>query len=192
MPTDPISALHAAIVARLREKLPAKSWMIEPVPWAMTTDDFKRLMKVTPWIGIAWSGLVADKAAGRAVAGPLGVTVYVCTKNSRLSGRYLGDATGPGLYPSTVLVAALLAGLTVPPVGTLRCTGLASAYAEGVGDMDAGLASITFEVHVDLGDFLADHAALDDFATLVTSWDFTPDGTTEGEPTDTTTLPEAP
>ena len=192
MPTDPISALHAAIVARLREKLPAKRWTIELVPYALTVEDFKRLMRTTPWIGIAWRGFAPDKASGRSTAGPLLFTVTVCTKNTGINGRHLGDAVGPGLYPSAMLVAALLSGLTVRDVGTLRCTAVAPAYADGVGDMDAGLAAIECEAHVDLGDFLADPAALDDFATLVTSWDFTPDGTTEGEPTDTITLPEAP
>ncbi|MDC7787968.1 hypothetical protein PQJ75_13815 [Rhodoplanes sp. TEM] len=187
MSTDPITAVHQAVEARLRTVFAPSRWPFELVPSPMTLDEFKGVVaKATPWLGFSWRSIEPDANAGRTITGRLGFTLTIVIKNTSRAARFLGDRVGPGLYPSTIAAAALLHGLTVPGVGTLSVTRAGSAFADGWSDVGIAIATVDVDVGVDLSDALDAIASSDDFLRLVTAWDLDAEaGQAAGEPTDT-------
>ncbi|ABS69713.1 hypothetical protein Xaut_4492 [Xanthobacter versatilis] len=189
---DPISEIHRAIEPLLRPYFERGIWVIEPVPFPMSLDEFKRLMRATPWIGIAWREFAVDTNAGRSLMGQHQLALTIVAKNAAgLDGRFFGDRLSPGLYPSLVTAAAVLHGKTLPDIGTLNVTRAGQSYAEGYGDLGAVVGLIELSVRTKFGDVLGAVEAAPDFARLVSSFELQPPADGREPVTDTIDLPGA-
>lgn len=186
---NPITAIDEAVEARLRTAFLANRWSFQRVPDPMTLDEFKRLMRATPWLGLGWTDLAASPQ-GRQVQGQLSFSLTICVKNVGHEARFHGDRQGPGLYVATMVAAALLHGMTIRDVGTIQVTRAASAFAEGFGDASIAIARLTFQVTTSLGDFLGAVAQLPELKELISGWDLAASSGDQAEdaPADTITF----
>jgi len=170
MSADPVTLFTRGIEKILRELLPSK-WAIEHVPAQLTLTEFKRLLNVTPFIGIAWSKTDIGDGAGRSPI--LGMTALLtfCVRNVSRTARFMSDDAGPGLYSSMEASRILLHGRSIEEIGTVTVTACSQAYADGYGEMDiaVGLMTVQASTIASRADSVAD---LPDFARLATTWDF--------------------
>ena len=90
--------------------------------------------------------------------------------------RFLGDAAGPGLFPSIASAIALINGFTVQGLGTFSITAAAQAYAEGYGDHDMSIATLDIGLLASIGDVGGDLAAAPDFLRMISEFEPWPDG----------------
>ena len=161
---DPIARTILGIRDRLRTRFD-KRWAMPIVPVPLSVGEFKRVASVTPFLAIGL--LDMDSSGARALGGPATMAVVAGVKNaSNHDARFLGDAAGPGLYPTLVLAAALLNGHTIEPVGTLSVAKLATAYTEGFTDEAVATGIITITSTLSFRDAIADPTAPPDFAGL--------------------------
>lgn len=184
--TNPIMAIDAAVETRLRGAFEQRRWAFERVPDPMTLQEFTRLLRATPWLGLGWTDLAAS-AQGRQVTGTLSFSLTICVRNPGAAARFHGDGQGPGLYVATMAAAALLHGMTIPGIGTVQITRAGSAFAEGYAEQQIAISRLTFEVATSLGDFLGAVAALPDLKELVSGWEVEQ---AENEPSDTIDMPQ--
>jgi hypothetical protein len=181
---DPFSATVTAIEQRLRLGFAANRWQFAIVPDPLSLDEFKSLVRSTPFLALGWRQLNPEKDVGRRFSGPMGLRLTIVVKNPIAKARFLGDARGPGLFPSIAGALALLNGFTIPGVGTLFASACAQAYAEGYADADCAIATIDLTMQVALGDVLGSIAASDDFLSMLSDFEPRPDGQAPDEPYD--------
>lgn len=181
---DPFSASVVAIEQRLRLGFAADRWDFAVVPDPLSLDEFKGLVRRTPFLALGWRQLNPDKDVGRRFSGAMGLRLTIVVKNPQSRARFLGDRLGPGLFPSIAGALALLNGFTIRGVGTLSATACAQAYAEGYADADCAIATIDLTMQIALGDVLGLLAASDDFLSMLSDFEPRPDGQAADEPYD--------
>jgi hypothetical protein len=188
---DPISAAFAAIEARLRTFFKADRWDFHTVADPMSIDEFKAIVRRTPCLGLGWRQInPTDQKVGRRFQGTLGLRLTIVVKNANgPKARFLGDARGPGLFPSIAGAIALLNGFSVPNLGTFSVTAGAQAYAEGYGDHDMAIATLDIGSTVVIGDVTGDLAAAPDFLKLVSEFEPWPEGKDRDDPIDVRPAP---
>lgn len=183
---DPISAAFAAIEARLRTVFLPKAWDFWIVPDPMSIEEFKAITRRTPCLGLGWRQFnPTDQKVGRRFQGTLGMRLTVVVKNPNGPRvRFLGDAKGPGLFPSIAGAIALINGYTVPDLGTFSVTAAAQAYAEGYGDHDMALATLDIASTVSIGDVTGALADAPEFLSMLSTFEPWPDGQAVDDPYD--------
>jgi hypothetical protein len=186
---DPFSAAIVAVEERLRLGFATDRWDFSVVPDPLSSDEFKSLVRRTPLLALGWRQLNPEQNNGRRFLGPLGLRLTIVVKNPQIRARFLGDARGPGLFPSIAGALALLNGFTVPDLGTFFVTACAQAYAEGYTDMDCAIATIDLTMAVALGDVLGQLAASDEFLSMLSAFAPWPDGQDPDEPFDVRPAP---
>lgn len=185
---DPITAFTNAVEERLRTWFLKKTWEWHIVPRQLTLAEFKQISTKTPLLAWAWTKITPAANAGRQFTGEAEFTLTLVTKNPTKSrARYLGDAQGAGLFPSTALAVAVLHGWTLPGHGTLLVTAVDQTYADGHDDYALSMASIDVKATIAFGDFLQAVQASPEFLSLAVTWDAEP---AEDEPTDIITPPQ--
>ncbi|MCX5497324.1 hypothetical protein OSH11_21685 [Kaistia dalseonensis] len=182
---DIVSQLARSVETLLRERFPENRWTIEHVPTPMTIEEFKRLLGVTPWIGIGWQAIEPGATAGRRTPVTIKMQATICLKNEGRSGRLLGDSAAAGLYPAMELARLTLQGRTIADFGTISVTRAGQAYADGYGSLAVAIGVIDFEVPAVLATPLGAGDVSPGFAVLATDWDFAPgEGSPADDPTD--------
>lgn len=186
---DPITASFTALEARLRTFFLAAKWDFHVVADPMSIEEFKAIVRRTPCLGLGWRQFnPSDKSVGRRFQGNLGLRLTIVVKNPNgPKARFLGDAKGPGLFPSIAGAIALLNGFTEPGLGTFSITAGAQAYAEGYGDHDMAIATLDIGSTVSLGDVMGDFAAESDFLRMLSAFEPWPDGQAPDQPVDVRT-----
>lgn len=167
----PIRAMEPLLVERLRLAFPAKGFQIQRIPSVLTIDEFTRVVKLTPFIGLAWIGMTVDRNSGRQLDAAMRWRLTMIVKaSSQLETRFKGDMRGIGLDAMVDVATALLQGWTLEKIGACWVTGAEAVYAEGWGDMGTVVAQIDFEVRFQAAVAPLKLVTPDDFAGLDVEW----------------------
>ncbi|MGR8925029.1 hypothetical protein ACU8MB_14935 [Rhizobium leguminosarum] len=186
----PIRKMEPPIVERLRLAFPAKDFSIERVPQTLTIKEFERLVKQSPFIGLAWTGMKPDPASGRILKGVmLWRLVLVFKASNGLETRFKGDRRGLGLDAMIDVAVALLQAAEIPGVGIATVTSANSVIADGWTDDNVVIAQIDFNVAFQISPAAFQLLTLDDLKRIGVSWAFAEDPEITVA-TDETELPE--
>lgn len=169
-----MTVVSEAVGALLAPYFPPAKWCgaaPRVIGLPLTTTIFERIADATPRLYIGWSGMKAAGATTHSFAGPMTYSVVVVIKNTSSENAHLGDKHGPGLYPSLIGVAAALHGRKVADIGSITVTELGQQPAERWSSFGAAAGYVTFTIHTDLGDFLGESAAAEDFLRLVSDFE---------------------
>lgn len=171
--TAPIRMMEPAINARLRLGFPAQHFQIQRVPPVLTNKEFERVVRMTPFIGLAWLGFRSDPASGRQLAGAmLWRLVLIVKASSTLEARFKGDKRDIGLDAMVDVAAALLQGATFPNIGAAAVTRAEGVYADGWADDATVIAQVDFEIRYQFSAaaLKLDDPATGDFERLDVTW----------------------
>ncbi|KAB2772170.1 hypothetical protein F9L00_24705 [Brucella anthropi] len=143
----PIRVMEAAIIARLRLAFPEKKFQIGRVPAVLTVKEFERILRLKPFIGLAWMGLQPDRDNGRLLSGAANWRLVLVVKaSSSLDARFKGDKFDIGLDAMIDVSSVLLSGCTLSDIGTCTVTRAEAVYADGWADDATVLAQVDFDV----------------------------------------------
>ncbi|MDL2332839.1 hypothetical protein [Brucella inopinata] len=143
----PIRVMEAAITARLRLGFPEKKFQIGRVPAVLTVKEFERILRLKPFIGLAWMGLQPDRDNGRLLSGAANWRLVLVVKaSSSLDTRFKGDKFDIGLDAMIDVSSVLLSGCTLSDIGTCTVTRAEAVYADGWADDATVLAQVDFDV----------------------------------------------
>lgn len=167
----PIRNMEPAIIDRLRLAFPAKTFTIERVPQTMTIKEFERISRLSPFIGLAWTGMRPDTASGRILKGKmLWRLIIVYMASSTLEARFKGDTRGLGLDAMIDVSVALLQGAEIPSVGFASVTLANSIIADGWSDDNIVIAQVDFDVTFSSPIGNLELKTLEDFLALGITW----------------------
>ena len=143
----PIRVMEAAIIERLRLAFPAQKFQIQRVPAVLTVKEFERVVRLRPFIGLAWMGLQPDRDHGRLLSGAANWRLVLVVKASNgLDIRFKGDRNDIGLDAMIDVSSVLLSGCTLSNIGTCTVTRAEAVYADGWADDATVLAQVDFDV----------------------------------------------
>lgn len=143
----PIRSMAPLIMARLRKVFPENKFQLDRVPSILTLNEFERLTRQSPFLGLAFAGMKPDGASGRRLLCKYQWRLVIILKaTGNFNRRFCGDARDFGLDDLTDVATAILHGHTLPDIGACAVTGLETVYAEGWSDQATVLAHINFEV----------------------------------------------
>ena len=167
----PIRVMEAAILARLRLAFPEKKFQIERVPAVLTVKEFERIVRLKPFIGLAWMGLQPDRDHGRLLSGVANWRLVLVVKaSSNLDARFKGDRFDIGLDAMIDVSSVLLSGCTLPDIGTCTVTRAEAIYADGWADDATVLAQVDFDVRFTSPLSAFQIKTLDDLKSLGVTW----------------------
>lgn len=167
----PIRNMEPAIIDRLRLAFPAKTFTIERVPQTMTIKEFERISRLSPFIGLAWTGMRPDTASGRILKGKmLWRLIIVYMASSTLEARFKGDTRGLGLDAMIDVSVALLQGAEIPGVGFASVTLANSIIADGWSDDNIVIAQVDFDVTFSSPIGNLELKTLEDFLAFGITW----------------------
>ncbi len=166
-----IRTMEPMITERLRRVFPKKDFTLERVPAVLTLTEFRRIARMTPFVGLAWIGADVDPNSGRRVqANAKWRAVLVIKASSSLEARFKGDSRGIGLDAMVDVAMAVLQGVTFDGVGLSKVTSAQAIYAEGWEDGDTVIAQVDFQIayQTSVGDLQL--ITPDDFSGFEVSW----------------------
>lgn len=140
---DPISQAVEALRTRLKLRFD-KRWTMPIVPVPLSLAEFKRVASMTPFVAVGFSEF--DTVSARVLNGEARLSVVIGVKNvSNQDNRFLGNAAGPGLFPSLTIAAALINGYTAKDLCSFNVTKISSAHADGFADdaIATGIINVT-------------------------------------------------
>lgn len=179
--TAPIRIMRPKIVDRLRLVFPERDFTISAVPSVMTIDEFKRITRTLPFIGIAWMGMTVDRGAGRQLTAVMNWRLMLVVKaSSNLDARFEGDSRDIGLDAMVDVATAALHFAELPHVGHASVTSAQAVFADGWADEATVIAYVDFAIRfaTSLARISADD--LDSLRLLGVAWLL--DGQPEGSP----------
>ncbi len=166
-----IRRMEPLIMERLRLAFPEKDFSIERVPQVLTIKEFERLAKLSPFIGLAWTGFKTDSASGRALVGRMQWRLILIFKaSSGLQTRFKGDARGIGLDAMVDVSVALMHGWTLPNVGSSEVTLVNSVIADGWAEDNIAIAQVDFSILCTAPISKLELLTLDDFRSIGATW----------------------
>ena len=169
--TSPVRVMQPAIVSRLRLAFPEKDFQIQRVPPVLTIREFERVVRLTPFIGLAWMGMRPDRDAGRQLAAAMRWRLTLIVKaSSSLEARFGGDKRDIGLDAMLDVAGALLQGAVFDGIGASAVTGAEAVYADGWADEATVVANVDFEIRYQFSPAALQLVTLDDFETLGVTW----------------------
>ncbi len=167
----PIRVMEAAILARLRLAFPEKKFQIGRVPAVLTIKEFERIVRLKPFIGLAWMGLQPDRDHGRLLSGAANWRLVLVVKASNnLDARFKGDKFDIGLDAMIDVSSVLLSGCTLQDIGTCTVTRADAIYADGWADDATVLAQVDFDVRFTSPLSAFQIKTLDDLKSLGVTW----------------------
>lgn len=167
----PIRVMEAAIIDRLRLAFPAQKFQIQRVPAVLTVKEFERVVRLRPFIGLAWMGLQPDRDHGRLLSGAANWRLVLVVKASNgLDTRFKGDRFDIGLDAMIDVSSVLLSGCTLPDIGTCTVTRAEAVYADGWADDATVLAQVDFDVRFTSPLSAFQIKTLDDLKSLGITW----------------------
>lgn len=142
----PIRRQEPLITERLRLAFPKNPFVIERVPQNLSTTEFKRIVRQTPFLGLAWAGMKPDASSGRQLKGDMQWRLILINRvSSGLEARFKGDKQDIGMDAMTDVGMAILHGASFKGVGTTKVTQVSSLIAEGWADDDIAISQIDFD-----------------------------------------------
>lgn len=172
----PIRAMEPHIVARLRLGFPSSAFAIERVPQILTLIEFERVVRRSPFIGLAWTGFRPDgQTNGRITKGDmLWRLILVLKASNSLETRFKGDKRDIGLDAMLDLAIVLLNGAVFEDIGTCQVISAASVIADGWTKDDLVIAQVDFSVKFSATIARIGVLTADDFERMGISWTFEP------------------
>ncbi|PCI03850.1 MAG: hypothetical protein COB78_05710 [Hyphomicrobiales bacterium] len=167
----PIKSMEPVIVDRLRMAFPEKDFAIERIPANMTINEFGRIARLSPFIGLSWVNMKSDPDSGRQLKANWGWRLFLVFKASgNLQVRFKGDARDIGLDSMSDVAIVMLQGAVFKDIGTCTVTSAEATYAEGWADDDTVVAMVNF--HISTVTSPAAYALVepDDFSMLTVAW----------------------
>jgi len=167
----PIRLMEPAIVDRLRIAFPARDFQIARVPHVLTIKEFERVVRLTPFIGLAWMGIAPDRDGGRALKAVARWRLILVVKaSSSLETRFKGDVRDIGLDAMVDVATALLQGTTLAEIGACAVTAADAVYADGWADEAIAVAQVDFEIRYAFSPAGLGLRTIDDFRALGIGW----------------------
>lgn len=167
----PIRSMEPKILDRLRKVFPAQKFQMDRVPSVLTINEFERLTRQSPFIGLAFTGMRPDANSGRHLLAKFQWRLVIILKaTGNPDRRFKGDSRDIGLDALVDVATAILHGHTVPDIGRCAVTGTEAVYAEGWGDMATVLAHVNFEVSSTLNATDLQLETPDDFKGINATW----------------------
>ena len=188
---QPIRAMEPMITERLRLAFPAKDFTIDRIPQTLTIKEFERLSKLSPFIGLAWTGFKPDGENNRITKGAmLWRLVLIFKASNTLQTRFKGDARGLGLDAMIDVAIVLMNGWTLPGIGSSHVTLANSVIADGWTDDSIVIAQVDFEIR--FSSTLAIYKILTpaDFLAIGAAWAVEPEVEGAPEVSDEIQLPQ--
>lgn len=169
--TSPIRVMQPAIEQRLRLAFPAKDFQIQRVPPVLTIKEFERVVRLTPFVGLAWMGMRPDRDAGRQLAAAMRWRLVLIAKaSSSLDARFRGDKRDIGLDAMLDIAGTLLQGAVFDGIGASAVTGAEAIYADGWADEATVVAQVDFEIRYQFSPAALSLKTIDDFERLDAAW----------------------
>lgn len=167
----PIRRQEPPIVERLRLAFPKRLFVIERVPPTLSMAEFKRVVRQTPFIGLAWAGMKPDANSGRALKGDMQWRLILINKVSNgLEARFKGDAKDVGIDAMTDVAMALLHGYSFRTIGQTTVTQASSLFADGFADDDIAVSQVDFNFSFVTSPADFSVASPENFAALGLTW----------------------
>ncbi len=177
----PLQRTGDALRDRLRLVFPETRFQFDVMPSRANKEDWKRLLRRTPFVGLGWAEIEPMRNGPRLFTGASRWSVFLVTKNVAGARQlYWGDSQGPGLFDMVHAAIAILHGWSIPDIGPIAVAKAGNAYAEGWDGDDFGLATIDLDVGLTLA--LADAVsgvAETVLSTIGIDWAFGPAGQVE-------------
>ncbi len=147
----PLQLTGYALQQRLRLVFPERRFVHAWMPPRVGKEDWKRLLRRPPFVGLGWADADPIKQSPRLFTGESGWTVFLVTKNQAGPEQlYRGDAQGPGLFDMVHAAIAILHGHSIPGVGTVSVVKAGNAFAENWDGDDTAMAAIDLRVGLTL------------------------------------------
>lgn len=167
----PIRVMEAAIIDRLRLAFPAQKFQIQRVPAVLTVKEFEQVVRMRPFIGLAWMGMQPDRDHGRLLSGVANWRLVLVVKASNgLDTRFKGDRFDIGLDAMIDVSSVLLSGCTLSDIGTCTVTRAEAVYADGWADDATVLAQVDFDVRFTSPLSAFQIKTLDDLKSMGITW----------------------
>ncbi|WP_050746292.1 MULTISPECIES: hypothetical protein [unclassified Shinella] len=168
---QPIRTMEPVIIERLRLAFPQKDFTVERIPQTLTLKEFERLSRLTPFIGLAWTGFKPDGDNNRITKGAMLWRLVLLFKASNaLETRFKGDTRGLGLDAMVDVAMVLMNGAEYPGIGTSHVTLANSVIADGWTDDSIVIAQVDFEVRFTATPATFKLKTLEDFQALGVTW----------------------
>ena len=168
---SPIRTIEPLVTDRLRLAFPAKTFGLERIPAVLTVKEFERVLRLSPFLGLAFLGVDPDAKSGRVLQAAMRWRlVLVFTASRDLRTRFSGDAQDIGLDAMTDVAIALLQGAVFEGVGSSAVTSAEAVYADGWGDEATVVNQIDFKVGYSTSAAPFQLRTVDDFRALGATW----------------------
>lgn len=175
-PLMPIRNQEPLITERLRLGFPKKTFTIERVPQVLSLTEFKRITKLTPFIGLAWTGMKPDSDNGRMLKGNmLWRLILVNSVSSGLEARFKGDRSDIGMDAMVDVSTVLLQGVNFAGQGATKVTLANSVIADGWTDDNVAISQIDFSFSFACSVAATGLMTPEDFKGLGITWSLTDD-----------------
>lgn len=170
----PLLSARLALRQRLELVFPPSHFVHEDIPARVTPAAWKKLLRRTPFVGMAWTGAKIAKDSGRVFLGGSQWTVFLATRNEHAPAARIGGApSAPGLLGMVQVGVMALHGLTIVDVGTTEVSDVANLTLDDKDDEAAAVAGISLTAPYN-GSSGIDPGQLDDFLRLGVTWNFDP------------------
>ncbi|RFC63607.1 hypothetical protein DYI37_11415 [Fulvimarina endophytica] len=169
--TTPIRTIEPLLIERLRLVFTKQKFSLDRVPSVLTIKEFERIVRQTPFIGLAFLSVAPSRNSGRQMQAVMRWRLFlVVTATRDLRTRFSGDAQDVGLDPMTDAAAAALQGWSIDRIGDVAVTGIEAVYADGWADDATVVNQVDFEVSYSASSSMLRLADPGDFKRLAVSW----------------------
>ena len=155
-----ISTIEDAILAAAETALGATVKKKETIPGGWTMDTLKRALQFAPGVYVAFQGTGTGASDGY-LNGRF--SVYVVSKGASETDRRRGNQRVIGAYEMLELLLPVLAGRTVPEIGTMAVTGVDNLFRDAMFELGGTVYSINLTLPNMPFDYRADESLLADF-----------------------------
>ncbi|MBW9072228.1 hypothetical protein [Agrobacterium deltaense] len=170
-PLMPIRNQEPLIIERLRIAFPKKIFTIQRVPQTLSIKEFNRISRLTPFIGLAWTGMKPDPDSGRMLTGNmLWRLILINSVSNGLEARFKGDANDIGMDAMADVASVLLQGVSFEGQGATSVTGANSVTADGWSDDNLSIAQLDFTFSFACRAAATGKMQPDDFRALGVTW----------------------
>ena len=168
---SPIRTIEPLLTERLRVAFPAARFGLERIPAVLTVKEFERVLRLSPFLGLAFLGVETDAKSGRQLQASMRWRLVLVFKASRdLRTRFSGDAQDIGLDAMTDVAIALLQGAVFDGVGASSVTSAEAVYADGWEDDLTVVNQVDFKVAYSTSAGPFKLKTIDDFKVLGATW----------------------
>ncbi|MDD9910187.1 MAG: hypothetical protein OXR62_10895 [Ahrensia sp.] len=178
----PIRSMEPHIRERLAIGFPDRHFTIERVPATVTPNEFERVAKLSPFIGLAWTGISPAQSSGRRLRGSWEWRLLLVVKAAGSDDvRFRGDAFDIGLDAMTDVAVALLHGWSIDEIGACSVTSSQAIFAEGQTDDSVVLALVNFQIDTLISPANFKLVTEQDLAQLDVAWLANPQSEADGQ-----------